>query len=52
MAKALVIAVGEHSQYGILFKNLNDENPETPLESKLETLAGCTQFLSTHFAIS
>lgn len=41
LAKVLVIAVGEDSQYGILFKNLQTENEPTPLEEKLDNLATC-----------
>ncbi|KAL6072761.1 plasma membrane calcium, variant 2 [Balamuthia mandrillaris] len=40
MAKMLVIAVGEESQYGILFKNLQAPKTSTPLEDKLDALAG------------
>jgi len=38
----LVIAVGEQSQYGILFKKLQTETEPTPLEDKLDNLANCT----------
>ena len=37
--KMLVLAVGEHSQYGILQKTLVKESEETPLQTKLATLA-------------
>jgi len=39
LARMLVIAVGEESQYGILFKNLQVEAEPTPLEEKLDNLA-------------
>ncbi|KAL6077712.1 putative Plasma membrane calcium-transporting ATPase 1 [Balamuthia mandrillaris] len=39
LAKMLVIAVGEDSQYGQLFKKLQEPKTETPLESKLDSLA-------------
>eukprot|EP01087_Luapelamoeba_hula_P015518 TRINITY_DN4649_c0_g1_i2.p1 TRINITY_DN4649_c0_g1~~TRINITY_DN4649_c0_g1_i2.p1 ORF type:complete len:894 (+),score=154.17 TRINITY_DN4649_c0_g1_i2:24-2684(+) len=39
LARMLVVAVGESSQYGILFKNLQEDDEQTPLEEKLDTLA-------------
>jgi len=35
----LVLAIGEHSQYGILRKTLVQESEETPLQAKLSVLA-------------
>ena len=35
----LVTAVGEHSQYGILKKNIQASDDETPLQQKLAILA-------------
>ena len=37
--KMLVLAIGEHSQYGILRKTLVQESEETPLQTKLAVLA-------------
>ena len=37
--KMLVLAVGEHSQYGILKKTLTKEQDDTPLQIKLTVLA-------------
>lgn len=45
----LVIAVGERSQYGILFKNLEVETEPTPLEDKLDNLANCKKATSPRY---
>lgn len=37
--RMLVTAVGEYSQYGILKKNIQGSNDETPLQQKLAILA-------------
>lgn len=36
----VVLAIGEHSQYGILKKTLQSSDDETPLQQKLSILAG------------
>lgn len=38
-AKMMVVAVGMHSQWGKLIAASQDEAPETPLQTKLDTLA-------------
>jgi magnesium-transporting ATPase (P-type) len=37
--KMLVMAIGEHSQYGILKKKIQASDDETPLQEKLTILA-------------
>ena len=44
--KAIVLAVGEHSQKGIIKRTVDNaqENNKTPLEEKLDTIAGMIQY--------
>lgn len=53
LGKMLIVGVGENSEWGKTLKKMNedDEDDETPLEQKLDTLAGLIGKVGIGFAV-